>query len=192
MSLSHSRALLIDALLPVSDHRKIERALFVIVLGNILLVLSAKIQVLFWPVPMTMQTYVVLLLAATYGYRLGLVTIMVYLTEGLFGLPVFATGGGVEYLLRPTGGYLIGFAVATAIVGWLVANNQSLWKVVCAMIIGQVTIYLFGIFYLSTFIGFLQAIERGLLPFVIGDILKLLLAAVTVSVAWHRIERSHR
>ena len=128
--MSLSRTVLIDNLLPISDNRKIERMVFLIVLGNILLVLSAKMQVPFWPVPMTMQTYVVLLLAATYGYRLGLVTIMLYLTEGLFGLPVFATGGGLWYLLGPTGGYLMGFVVATAIVGWLVATNPTLWKVV--------------------------------------------------------------
>ncbi len=94
---------------PVEAGNATTRAIVLIVAGSLLLTLSAKVQVPFWPVPMTMQTFVVLMIGATYGSTLGAATVLVYLVQGALGLPVFAKGGGLAYMTGPTGGYLLGW-----------------------------------------------------------------------------------
>jgi hypothetical protein len=112
------------------DTRSIGRALVLAVAGTLLLTLSAKMKVPFYPVPMTMQTLVVLVIGAVYGWRLGVATILLYLAEGASGLPVFADtperGIGLAYMMGPTGGYLLGFVVGAAIVGWLAERGWDL------------------------------------------------------------------
>ena len=92
--------------------------LALILFGTILLTISAKVQVPFWPVPMTMQTFVVFLIGSTYGMRLSFLTLVAYLFEGAIGLPVFATGGGIAYLTGPTAGYLYGMTIAAAVISF--------------------------------------------------------------------------
>jgi biotin transport system substrate-specific component len=95
------------------------RLVLLAVLGALLLTVAAYIKVPFWPVPLTMQTFVVLVVGAAYGARLGAATVTLYLAEGAAGLPVFAGGGGLAYMAGPTGGYLVGFLAAAAVIGWL-------------------------------------------------------------------------
>ena len=101
------------------------RGIVLAVIGSILLTISAKIQVPFWPVPMTMQTFVVLVLGVAYGWRLAGATVLLYLAQGALSLPVFAAGGGLAYMSGPTGGYLVGFLLAAVAVGWLAERSWA-------------------------------------------------------------------
>ena len=170
------------------------------ILGSLILWASAKISLPFWPVPMTLQTGAVALLAAAYGSRLGLATVVLYLMEGIAGLPVFSGGGGPAYLLGPTGGFLIGFAPAAYIVGWLAErgfdrNPVSLFG---AMLAGDAVIFLLGFVWLAWFatlssggtgIGAAAAFSGGVLKFVLGDLVKLALAACIVSAGARLVRR---
>lgn len=167
---------------PAAIMRAVALALF----GSLLLAASAKVQVPFWPVPMTMQTFVVLVLGAAYGWRLGLGTLLVYLAEGALGLPVFAgtpeKGIGLAYMAGPTGGYLIGFAVAAALVGWIVENGRArgLFGLALAMILGHAAIFAFGIGWLAVSIGWAKAVAAGLTPFWAATIFKTALAVAAL------------
>jgi biotin transport system substrate-specific component len=163
------------------------RAIVLAVLGSLLLALSAKVQVPFWPVPMTMQTFVVLVLGAAYGWRLGLATVLLYLAEGAFGLPVFAgtpeKGIGLAYMAGPTGGYLVGFAVAAALTGWLAERGWTRNTALLAalMLLGHATIFLFGLSWLALSIGWGKAIAAGLTPFWAATALKTALAMAAMA-----------
>jgi biotin transport system substrate-specific component len=170
-----------------------------IVFGTLLLTLSAKYQVPFWPVPMTLQTGVVALIAAAYGWRLGLSTILLYLVEGAAGFPVFAAGGGLPYFAGPTGGFLIGFIPAAAIIGWFgerIGGNPI--KLFLAMLCGDAVVFLLGFIWLAWFaamssgavgIGAAAAFSGGVLKFVIGDLVKLALAAALVAAGARLVRR---
>lgn len=166
------------------------RALLLALAGSALLALSAKIQVPFWPVPMTMQTYVVLVLGMALGSRLGAATVALYLAEGAMGLPVFAgtpeKGLGLAYMMGPTGGYLMGFLVAAALVGWLAERGWDRgWpRALAAMVVGHAAIFLFGLAWLATFVGAEKAIALGLTPFWAATIAKTLLGVATMPLAW--------
>ena len=122
----------------------------------LLLAVSSKIQVPFWPVPMTMQTFVVLVIAMAYGWKLALLTLIAYLIEGALGLPVFAKGGGLPYLIGPTAGYLYGMAIAAAVIGYFadLGYGKSIIKCIVPLFIGTIIIFVFGVGYLSSIIGF--------------------------------------
>ena len=124
MNAAKPHSTLAEALWPASSGDVLRNGLLVVA-GSLLLTLSAKINVPFYPVPMTMQTLAALVIGVAFGWRLGAATVTFYLVQGAFGLPVFAgtpeKGIGLAYLMGPTGGYLIGFAVAAALVGWLAA-----------------------------------------------------------------------
>lgn len=174
------------------------------VLGSLLLWASAKINVPFWPVMMSMQTFAVLLLAAAYGARLALSTMLLYLVEGAIGLPVFQgtpqLGLGLPYMLGPTGGYLLGFVAATAIVGWLAERgfDRSLIRLCAAMLLGDAVLFLLGFGWLAWFavlpngaigIGPEAAFVGGVAPFVLGDLVKIALAASLVSAGARLVRR---
>ncbi len=159
--------------------------------GSLLLAISAKVQVqlaplTLFPVPITMQTFVVLGLGAAYGWRLAGATLLLYLSEGAMGLPVFANGGGIAYLAGPTAGYLFGFLIAAVAVGWLAERgmDRSPAKMFPVMLLGNFLIYLPGLLWLAGFIGMEKAVVAGLQPFVFGDLLKCALAAIVFPVAW--------
>jgi biotin transport system substrate-specific component len=160
------------------------------VLGTALLTLSAKVQVPFWPVPMTMQTFVVLVLGATYGWRLGGATVVLYLVEGAMGLPVFANTppavASLDYLRGPTGGFLIGFVAAAMLVGFLAERgwDRSLLRVTALMTVGHLVIFAFGLAWLSTMMPFAKAWMAGAAPFMAATVLKTALAIVTMQAAW--------
>jgi biotin transport system substrate-specific component len=166
------------------------------VLGSLILWASAKVHVPFWPVPMTLQTGAVALIAAAYGARLGFATVILYLLEGAAGLPVFSgtpeQGIGLAYLLGPTGGYLVGFAVEAALVGWLAERgfDRNPAKLFGAMLVGDAIPFVTGIAWLGTVIGWDKPLlELGLYPFVPGDLVKLALAAAIVSAGARLVRR---
>ncbi|MEX2629148.1 MAG: biotin transporter BioY [Tistlia sp.] len=182
---------LAGALWPARADNRLLRGLLLAVLGSALLTISAKIQVPFWPVPMTLQTGVVLLLGAALGWRLAAATVLLYLAQGALGLPVFAAGGGAAYLLGPTGGYLAGFLVAAVAVGWLVERgwSRSLASSALAMLLGDLLIFACGLAWLSALVGFEAAVAAGLLPFLAGEAVKVALAAALLPAAWKLLKR---
>lgn len=165
------------------------------VAGTVLLTVSAKIQVPFYPVPMTMQTFAVLVIGMAYGWKLGGATVALYLAEGAAGLPVFAgtpeKGIGLTYMAGPTGGYLVGFVLAAGIAGWLGEKgwDRSVPMTLAAMVIGTVIIFVPGYVWLALLIGQEKAWAFGVLPFLLGEVFKIALAAAVLPGAWKLIAR---
>ena len=153
-----------------------------ILFGTLLLTISAKVQVPFWPVPMTMQTFVVFLIGATYGVRLSFLTLVAYLFEGAIGLPVFATGGGFVYLTGPTAGYLYGMTIAATVISFFANKgySTSYTKSFISIILGSIIIFTFGVLYLGTIIGYNKALQLGLYPFIPSELFKIALAVLLI------------
>jgi biotin transport system substrate-specific component len=169
------------------------RAVVLMIVGSALLALSAKLQVPFYPVPMTMQTLVVLVLGAAYGWRLGGATVALYLAEGLAGLPVFAgPAAGPVYMAGPTGGFLVGFLAGAVVTGYLAERGfgRSLPRLLATMCIGHAAIFACGLFWLSMLMPFAKAWAAGLAPFLYATLLKTALAAAIVHAAWGFAERA--
>jgi biotin transport system substrate-specific component len=162
-----------------------------LVIGVVILSISAHVKVPFYPVPMTLQTLVVLLIGMSYGSRLGGVTILSYLFLGAFGAPVFSGGAGFAYLIGPTGGYLLGFFVSTVLLGFLAERGMGkTWKTSALLaLIGTSTIYLLGLAWLTSIIGHEKAIQFGFLPFIYGDLLKLVLVSISIPLAWNLVQK---
>ena len=164
------------------SQNKIIKSVFAVILGSIALTISAKIKIPFYPVPMTMQTFVVLFLGISFGYKIGLASIGLYLFEGILGLPVFSNspekGVGLIYFTGPTMGYLIGFLTA----GYLaskVNNKDSFLMVLSKLTIATSTIYILGLLWLGTLIGWDKPIfEFGAKPFLLAEIFKIVLLAL--------------
>lgn len=183
----------IDALWPARTDNRILRAVVLAVIGSALLTLSAKIQVPMIPVPMTMQTCLVLVLGMLLGPTLGLATVLLYLAEGAAGLPVFAgtpeKGLGIAYMMGPTGGYLLGFALAAWAAGMISRWRPDWIGLALAAISGTVLIFVPGVLWLTGLLGDLdQAIAAGLMPFVPGAVVKGLLAIAIglAGLSWMR------
>ena len=158
---------------------KIAKIILIAVLGTLLLTISAKIKIPFYPVPMTMQTFVVLFLGITFGYKIGLVTVSLYLLEGTLGLPVFANspekGVGLIYFTGPTMGYLIGFLVAVYFAG-LFKYDKGLINTFLKLIFSVSFIYILGLIWLGTLIGWDKPIFKlGAEPFLLAELFKMLL-----------------
>ena len=166
----------------ISKTSKIERVIKLTLLtiaGSILITISAKIKIPFYPVPMTMQTFVILLIGITYGYKIGLATVTLYLLEGIFGLPVFANspekGIGVAYFIGPTMGYLVGFLVAVYFAG-LFKYDKGLINTFLKLIFSVSFIYILGIIWLGTLIGWDKPVFKfGAEPFLLAELFKILL-----------------
>ena len=175
-------------LIKQNTQTKIIKSLLIIFLGSIVLTISAKVKIPFYPVPMTMQTFVVLFLGISFGYKIGLATVSLYLIEGIAGLPVFSNspekGIGIVYFTGPTMGYLIGFLLAVFLTGYLRLNDWTkkennnikfffinLFKLIMSVSV----IYLFGLLWLSSLIGYEKAFLFGFKPFWIAELFKILL-----------------
>lgn len=155
----------------------LNKQLLLILSGSLLLAICANIAVPFYPVPMTLQTMGVLFIAMLYGWRLGTLTVLAYLFEGTIGLPFFANGAfGLATLLGPHVGYLIGFVFSAMVSGFLVEHGwgKHYWGVFAAGIAGEIALYAIAVPVLATFIGWHHALILGLLPFILGDIIKLI------------------
>ena len=186
-----SQATLIGTLWPTRSAPALRWALLM-VLGSLFLAVCAQVQVPLWPVPMTMQTFGVLLLGMAFGARLGAATVALYLLEGAAGLPVFAGfSGGVPVLFGPTGGYLFGFVIAAWLVGSLAERgwDRGVLTTALAMLFGNIVLYVPGLIWLGNMIGAENAIPAGLAPFWIGDLLKIALAAGLLPSAWWMTRR---
>ena len=161
---------------------KIIKSILVIILGSIALTISAKIKIPFYPVPMTMQTFVVLFLGISLGYKIGLASVGLYLLEGVLGLPVFSNspekGIGIVYFTGPTMGYLIGFLTASYLAS-KINNKDSFLIVLTKLIIATSTIYMLGLLWLGTLIGWDKPIfVLGAKPFLLAEIFKVVLLAL--------------
>lgn len=165
-----------------------------VVICSLLLILSAKIKVDLYPVPMTLQPLAVLMIAMLCGRNISVAAVSLYLFQGMVGIPVFAYGGGLPYLLGPTGGFLFGFLFASMIIGELADRGwgKQNFKSVFAMLTGLMVIYVFGIFQLSILKGFDFAIINGLKPFIVGDLYKLMLAALILPQIWKLVNKYNK
>ena len=160
-----------------SQNSKILKYILVIFLGSILLTISSKIKIPFYPVPMTMQTFVVLFLGMSFGYKVGLATVSLYLVEGIIGLPVFSNspekGVGFVYFTGPTMGYLIGFLSATFLSGYFNFKGNILNNFI-KLLISVSTIYILGVFWLGSLIGWDKPIiQLGATPFLLAELFKI-------------------
>ena len=166
--------------------------IFTAVTCSLLLIVSAKIKIDLYPVPMTLQPLAILMIAMLCGRNIGFASIGLYLFQGMIGLPVFAYGGGMPYLMGPTGGFLIGFLIAGVIVGELADRGwgKEIFKSVSAMILGLIVIYFCGILQLSIIKGFDYAIIKGMEPFIVGDLYKLILASLLLPQIWKLAKKS--
>lgn len=159
--------------------------------GSFLLIASAKVQVPFYPVPMTMQTFVVLFLGFALGARMGTLAVLAYLAQGAAGLPVFAgtpeKGIGLAYMMGPTGGYLLGFALAAGLTGGLAERgfDRHPLKAAIAAFAGLVVIYALGLAWLGSLVGWDKPIlSFGLWPFLPAEVFKLALLALVLPLFW--------
>ena len=160
-----------------SQNSKILKYILIIFLGSILLTISSKIKIPFYPVPMTMQTFVVLFLGMSFGYKVGLATVSLYLIEGIIGLPVFSNspekGVGFVYFTGPTMGYLIGFLFATFLAGYFNFKGNILNNFF-KLLISVSTIYILGVFWLGSLIGWDKPIiQLGVTPFLLAELFKI-------------------
>lgn len=181
-----ANATVADILRPCEKRYAFVYDLALIIGGSVLIAFSAQIAVGF-PVPITAQTFAVLMMAALVGARRGVACILTYLAEGAAGLPVFAqANAGLVVFRGLTGGYLVGFVVAAFVVGLLAEKgwDRKFRTTVLAMLIGNIIIYAFGLAWLSCLIGVRDAIAGGLYPFILGDILKTVLAAALLPSVW--------
>ena len=162
--------------------KKVLKTFVLIFLGTIALTISAKLKIPFYPVPMTMQTFVVLFLGLAFGHKIGLATVGVYLLEGIIGVPVFSNspekGIGLIYFTGPTMGYLIGFLSAVFFVGYL-NLEKNIFIIFSKLVFSVSTIYLFGVLWLGTLIGWDKPIlELGVMPFLLAELFKICLLTV--------------
>jgi biotin transport system substrate-specific component len=165
----------------------------VVICGSLILCLSAQVKVYLpiSPVPITGQTFAVLMLAALLGSRRGVLAMIAYLIEGALGLPVFAGGIGLAVLIGPTGGYLMGFAAAAYVVGRLAEMgwDRRVSTTILAMLAGEIVLYTFGVCWLAIMTNIRMALTVGLYPFIVGDILKIALAAAVLPAGWKLLGR---
>ncbi len=165
------------------------------VTGTLLLALSAKTKVVLGPVDMSLQTLAVLLIAAAFGMRLGVATLLLYLAEGAAGLPVFQAtpekGIGFAYMAGPTGGYLLGFVVMAAIAGWAADRgmDRDPFRLFGAMLVAELVMMSCGFAWLAALIGPESAWQFGVAPFIIPDLIKVALAATVVPAIWSLVRR---
>lgn len=186
---------LVSLALPESRNARLAMQFGLAVLGTLLLTLSAKTKVVFGPVDMSLQTLAVILIAAAFGLRLGLATLLLYMAEGAAGLPVFQNtpekGIGLAYMLGTTGGYLAGFVVMAAIIGWAADRgwDRNVLKFFGIVVIADAIMLAMGFGWLSALIGVEKGWQFGVAPFIVPDLIKAALAAALVPAVWSLIRR---
>lgn len=191
---------LFGAVQPQSSTARTLTSLAVIVAGTVLLALAARVQIPFIPVPATLQSMTVALLAAAFGWRIGVATVALYIVEGLAGLPVFAGGGGAHYVFSPTFGFIVGWLAMAAIIGKAADTgwSKSVLPLFGAMVIGDAVSFVFGFVWLVAMAGGATWIDQSNVlgsayaaavePFVIWDVLKMAFAALTIAGGWQLLK----
>jgi biotin transport system substrate-specific component len=178
-----------------SSAERIGQGLALALGGSLLLALSAKVQVPFYPVPLTLQTLIVLLLGAALGARLAAASVALYLVEGLVGLPVFAGAvAGPVYMAGPTGGFLVGFLAAAALVGFAADRrwDRSWMGLLGSLSLGHAVVFAFGFLWLAELVGAQKAFAAGVAPFALATIVKTLLAVALVGAVRSALQRMGR
>ncbi len=209
-SFAATQSTLIGTLWPTTKSIANPRTVVVALLGSAFVAVSAQVQVSllpFSPVPITGQTFAVFIVGMAFGWRLGALTLLLYMAEGAAGIPVFAKlSAGPEVIVGPTGGYIVGFVLAAAVVGYLAQRgwDRNVGFTACAMLVGNIAIYLPGVLWLSVFYAGVgadyiaatgaetavgAALAAGVVPFLPGDALKLALAACLLPLVWRLIGR---
>ncbi|RWP10321.1 MAG: biotin transporter BioY [Mesorhizobium sp.] len=187
---------LVSLALPEKGAARLATQLLLAIVGTLLLTLSAKTTVLLGPVDISMQTLAVFLIAAAFGMRLGVATLLLYMVEGAIGLPVFQgtpeKGIGIAYMLGSTGGYLAGFVVMAAIVGWAADRgwDRHPVKLFNAILVAEIVMMAMGFAWLALLIGPEKSWQFGVVPFIVGDLIKVGLAASLVPAVWSLLKRS--
>ncbi|MBE0705363.1 MAG: biotin transporter BioY [Afipia sp.] len=177
-AVSTTQATLIGRLWPQTSGNSVVRTAALILIGSALMAIAAHIQVPFWPVKLSMQSFVAIVIGMSYGSRLGGATILAYLVEGAAGLPVFQSGAGITYMAGPTGGFLLGFFLAAIVAGYFAERGalSRLPTALGAILMATVALYVPGIAWLAVLFGAEKSIAFGLTPFIPGELLKIGLA----------------
>lgn len=191
-----SQPALIDVVRPEKQEMKTLRDVALVLLGAALLAISAQVVIVipFSPVPISGQTFAVLLLGAALGRWRGSAAIITYLLQGAAGLPIFAGGlAGPAVIAGPTGGYLLGFIAAAWLVGMMAEHGwgRTIWSALLMMVAGTVVIYMVGVPWLTHYLPLESVLAAGLLPFLPGDVLKLVLAAGALQAGWAVVRQQH-
>lgn len=190
MAIATTMRPLVSLALPEKGAMRLVTQIFLAVAGTLLLTLSAKTKVVLGPVDISLQTLAVLLISAAFGLRLALATLLLYMAQGLAGFPVFQStpekGVGLAYMLGSTGGYLAGFVVMAAIVGWAADRgwDRNPLKLAGAMLAAEIVMMAMGFAWLAVLIGPEKSWQFGVVPFVAGDLVKVALAAALVPAIW--------
>ncbi len=197
MNLSLNNKVLSEVIAPREGLTQLVKNAALVVAGILFLAIAAKIKVPMWPVPITMGTFAVLTMGAAYGARLGLATIIGYMIIGALGFDVFAGSSaekyGLTYMMGGTGGYLVGYVLAVLALGTLARAgwDRSAPKMAGAMLLGNALIYVPGLIWLGMLYGWDKPIlQWGLTPFIVGDLIKLALAAMILPAAWKMVGRA--
>jgi biotin transport system substrate-specific component len=174
---------LVSIAMPESGAARLAVQVGLVVVGSLLLALSAKAKVVLGPVDLSLQTLAVLLIAATFGFRLGVAALLLYLAEGAVGFPVFQStpekGIGLAYMVGPTGGFLVGFLLMAVIVGWAVDRGwgRNVVKLFAAMLVAEIVMMALGFSWLAYLIGTEKSWQFGVAPFIVPDLIKVGIAA---------------
>lgn len=190
MSQAFTSRSLISLALPEAGAARLATQAAIVLAGSMALVLSAKAKVVLGPVDLSLQTMVVMLIAATFGMRLAIATVLAYFAQGLMGYPVFQStpekGIGLAYMVGPTGGYLAGFLVIAAIVGFAADRgwDRNVLKLFVAMLVADALLLVMGASWLGVLIGAENAWTYGVAPFILPDLIKTALAACLIPAGW--------
>lgn len=188
-----SQPVLIDTILPRIDNKTkvLVRDVVLVLSFAVITALCSQLKLEIGPIPITMQTFAVVLAGALLGSKRGALSQVAYLAGGLAGIPWFSRGGGMIYVLSPTFGYIVGFVIAAYIIGRLAEKgwDRRIKTAVLAMLAGNIFIYIFGLSWLTRFVGMEAVLAVGLYPFIVGDLLKILLAGVALPLGWKLINK---
>ena len=188
---------LVSLALPEKGTARLATQIGLALLGTLVLTLSAKTKVVLGPVDMSLQTLAIFLIAASFGMRLGVATLLLYMAQGAMGFPVFQStpekGIGIAYMLGSTGGFLAGFVVMAAIVGWAADRfwDRNPLKLLGAMLVAEVVMMAMGYSWLAVLIGAEKAWQFGVVPFIVPDLIKVALASALVPAVWSLLPK-HR
>ena len=188
---------LVSLALPEKGAARLATQIGLALLGTLVLTLSAKTKVVLGPVDMSLQTLAIFLIAASFGMRLGVATLLLYMAQGAMGFPVFQStpekGIGIAYMLGSTGGFLVGFVVMAAIVGWAADRfwDRNPFKLLGAMLVAEVVMMAMGYSWLAMLIGAEKAWQFGVAPFIVPDLIKVVLASALVPAVWSLLPK-HR